>query len=1054
MSLSSCRWPDQTMNSMCRLKNSMWRVFLHEAPGPVREVRVITPSLFDMELARRLAWVSLQWLSALDNTLPRCAHDRDSYRIEIDSRRLHLPNEGQIWELKDVSRKEHVALVHKGFSVKRRVLDYVGFYTPEAMIRTIKIWEITASRFWRGLIRTPIRVADDGSTIFSDFAVARSIDTNHILRGRPVSTLSERERSCLCAGLLENGCFRDQFTEIAAAAFQQAEGRFESESDITAGGDRANPIGSYKFVLVEDQLRLIPFHYRGQEAGEREAIELYRHFLKCVYGASGMYFLKKDYAIEVEGDGPLLPEHIFKANIAANVTTHHFAHNLLQKLRRIFSDVPEMAESGSSSAAGADASPTPIGSFYDFYSRFSQTRYMAELSIRSVKGLYDYMIARPSLRDAGSQIIVRLIRSLLNLDEGAPPPDNLKYLSPLGFDQLMSVYMNGFDLSPQASDQPAFTGRTIRHLAIAGYKTMGDPKLQDHCRSHFETLHIFSSLQTTKGGATATWADPSAFYELLSHVISKKNIWRWDIVNPKILQLSEGYARILPGPWLPGESAATSVRTWYQVSSFIDDRGGDTNFVLTPVVDKYRFEERRLPVIKLFRSTAGSPEADSSSVSVAADLNPEGVESLCPVIADYHALPTLYKSTMPIWLAMLWAGSHELAAQRFQPLGSVQDQVERPELHKQYLKLRATSESYQEERILEFLASSPILKDRMRLSEDQDEAIRQVRISLWDPFQSALCVRFPEQTGRDRNSPAFREFFLTGLFKDEWTLDYEKQPHLPGRDIVILGHSLGGALAQNTLVRWLTKYHRVPMPMHRYALYGYDCPGAKKEKGSAFSDAQLFSAIVRTYFGSLRDAGLISSELERLAPRWSLSYMFEKDSNVPEAGYHYLGADGSPESPFYTFSATVISPIEQTAVHPEITTLPVHGRRMGHAQENRDYIQDPIPPTRLYLLKSGWGLPFSESRRIMSQFGYVTVAPRILEAGRSLYGRVRASKLLEQQREADRRRHPLGDEEARLSGLPVALLGMMAIPGADGSSSSGTSGDEELPFPTERERVL
>ena len=87
-------------------------------------------------------------------------------------------------------------------------------------------------------------------------------------------------------------------------------------------------------------------------------------------------------------------------------------------------------------------------------------------------------------------------------------------------DRLVDVVIRGntvlWDalIEKDAEPETIFTGRKITHLAITGYKTMGNRNVYDPCRNLFEGLHIFQELTRENGN-----------YELLSEVIAKKSLW-------------------------------------------------------------------------------------------------------------------------------------------------------------------------------------------------------------------------------------------------------------------------------------------------------------------------------------------------------------------------------------------------------------------------------------------------------------------------------------------------------------------------------------------------
>ena len=371
--------------------------------------------------------------------------------------------------------------------------------------------------------------------------------------------------------------FTDPFTRLATLAFQTVETVFQAERKIK---------GSFRFILDDEgTLHLVPVALVPSEKEKEEnkkAVKAFRDFAVSEYGKDNVRYLEQAYGFYfsqmIEKGEPLYPDHIFKTNIGAN--TFLLSH---------------------------------IEAFYEKLVKVHAMRKLDpdEFSVRELRG------------------IVRKVTSpkeLLNL-LGKKPPPSFKQLSCEQASNIISIFM------PTAEERElAYTGRKIRHRAIWGWSEDDECQRENPAADLFELLHLFSDLETSK---------VEHYYELIAHVVAKKNLFASYIVDDKIV--------IFPGLLMPAPHSDDGIKRWYYSETLVSDQEGNFNYVLlgaSPAFD--------LPMIKLYRNTVSECNNIDWLGSIKADLNPYGSPGpLNPDKASNYEKADIESRSLALWVGYL-----------------------------------------------------------------------------------------------------------------------------------------------------------------------------------------------------------------------------------------------------------------------------------------------------------------------------------------------------------------------------------------------------------------
>jgi hypothetical protein len=184
-------------------------------------------------------------------------------------------------------------------------------------------------------------------------------------------------------------------------------------------------------------------------------------------------------------------------------------------------------------------------------------------------------------------------------------------------------------------------------------------------------------------------------------------------------------------------------------------------------------------------------------------------------------------------------------------------------------------------------------------------------------------------------------------------------------DIAFVGHSLGGTLSEYYLATW---QERVPCPGCSFLCYSANAPAIPSQLDQDFME-----------FGR-RHASVFSA----LGISWSITRQLEYGDIFAQGGGSHLGTTGHvPEDESWLKQKNYVFIPQEDAEALCITTLPTHGRRIGEAEEGKDYIIVPLTPSELYQFDHALWL----TKDLRATFGYrVLQSPVLTECFRRFVG--------------------------------------------------------------------
>lgn len=840
--------------SIDRLDDDLWTFPLPPLPETQegwKEIRIQTPSLIDSPSSRyRLAHLVAKALDKIKNDIQ--TRLENGFTLKISNNGADL--EGRWWIR---IRPEEWGL-------------WARFWQSLPYTHKMKDWSV----------RTIEIIKEDSNSFLSQVTALFSRNLVSINEPLPLPKLETTYRTDLSLeAQLQQPSFSDPFTQLASQAFQTVERHFVSEYPMR---------GNHRFLYEGDTLKLKEFFSSTFSPKEKEenkkAVLAFFHFALQEYGKEHVDYLQYAFGFNfeemMEKGEPLLPDHVFKLNIGVNNIEISHVQQLYEKFSNLHREL-EINEKNKDEGIG--------------WNREQLGKTPHHFSIRELRGLHNLL-----KNEKASWPTLGELSSFLNRFLGTSTPAEVKKLSPEKFNQLAGILM------PSEEDRErCFTGRKIRHLAILGYKTMGDYSVPDPARNIFESLHIYSDLEKAED-----WLN---FYELITHVVCKKELFSAHPPSPRYPEKPEWHVgRLIPAP-----ASVSGEKRWFYVDAMTDDNEGDLNYVLLPACDHYVREDRALPFIKLYRSTASNREALDSVDSIAADFNPYGSPgSLHPEKGDGYEFPYFHERTIPLWVGYILHIGNLLQ-------NPVEDE-------KKILGLLKTAiEEYK--------------KGFRYLSKERARFISTLQANT-DPTEVYSLLY--QEADRMRELPSYKT----------------------AQDIIFCGHSLGGALAQFGMNYFGSHRNRIPCPRYNFVCFEIDGPAANTKDDREFMQ-----------FGRCH-----SEVIRGLGQNWRITHRFEYGDIIPLAGESHQGTTGydkEMDEEWLTMDVHVFKPLEE-AKALEILTAPTHGRRIGQAEESRDYTMMPLSPADLWTLDHAWKL----NPRLRFAYGFpVVLSPKLVEVSRRFF---------------------------------------------------------------------
>lgn len=706
--------------------------------------------------------------------------------------------------------------------------------------------------------------------------------------------------------LLRRPQFSDPFTELAALSFQSAEQFFVMESAHRGSLQFVRRGGRLRLDPIEDTASMprpsprssppSPSHTAATEGSQetsesipvplsprmtgnfldafldttetgtssklsqqkeenRTILSYFMKHLRQEYGVWLIDFLKHTYDLDLkkmyEEGLPLFPDHVFKANIGANNIEYGHLVALVHTLRRLVQDIEQ--------------SPLEHKKpFLDYLVLRDEIGSLGHLSLRECRKLIQQVQEFSHKEAILLEDVLVYLKGLLPEETREPAS-----LPPAQFHALVHLLVS----TTEELDR-AFTGRKIRHSAIFGYHTMGDKKVANSCRDLFELLHIFQEMKES------SWP---AYFELLSHVVAKKTLFRRNI---------DGTGWHV-GLLLPGPNVNEGHETWYYNDTFLDDSKGNFSYTLKPACDGYRqgpheqLGPKPLPYIKLYRSTASDKSALNSHDSLRADLNPDGSPgSLNPSLSYEYERKNFESRTLPLWMGYVLLGY----------------------LYKD--KPTPSYEGWMQKAVQLFAEYRTQYKKESVITEGELTALQKMR--------------------SERNYPLLLETLL------EKSTQLGEDPRMKiSQDIAFVGHSLGGGLAQDGVYQFCTRTKRVPLPEATIICSTSHPPAIDNVKNTRFmnlgQEHQEMLSLNRMGYHIWHQF-----ELGDFVPQAGGSHLGTPVYPPKPVDYHELSLPSERQRQWLTFHAHVFKPLI-SAKSMEIVDVPTHGRRIGHAMLDRDY---------------------------------------------------------------------------------------------------------------------
>jgi len=544
--------------------------------------------------------------------------------------------------------------------------------------------------------------------------------------------------------------FEDPFTKLASVVHQTFEGPFVMET-----GHR----GDYHFCIQDGLLGLKKLEPDLLCMDENTSVlRVYAAYLMAEFGPAIVSQLQESYGIDLnkmlELGEPLLPDHVAKCNIGVNDIG-------MGDLERLWSELHRMGE------FIQEFDPlTPLDEVWPQLERRrlpSPPMFVSQTKVRSSSRIPPMFSGRVRRRLKEHCQTVGQFWDFLHWLFDGDPCGSVREASVDKFNTVIALLM-----STDAQLHRAFTGREIEHLAISGFQTIGNQNAENPCRDLFELLHIFPQLRKQNDG--------EKFPELLSHVFSKKNLFR---KNPDHRKSFLSIGMIIPGPTMTG-----GVKTYFFTKSLIDDGRGCFSYSLEPICVNARLSENKLlPWLKVFRSTNSNSNAPHWFGSILADLNPLGAPGEYSIgLASKYEREEFEMRTIPLWVAhLVYAGKNKENGDLF---------------------ARELLESYEQLKIyLDMVRPSKKIEITLKL----EECLKAENWKFLRKKLTLLADEFREQVG-------------------------EKLP----QDIYFVGHSLGGGFAQ--LIMWydLVYQKRLPAPGCTWHCIDFNGPAINESQSASF----------------------------------------------------------------------------------------------------------------------------------------------------------------------------------------------------------------------------
>ncbi len=781
---------------------------------------------------------------------------------------------------------------------------------PKTGIANVVMKDFIRSTKISGALEVEVKVASPNakSDLVLNIAPPEVIEQSHV---------GPRSRGELFDTILEDGLFKDPYTELSSKAMQQLEGNF-SQKDLSAKQLAALP--EYCLVKVGDNLAIAKVkEIPANAAPNREVVEAYRQQLVSTYGESKVRYIEHLYDINLTdmatNGSPLLTEVVYRMNIGVG--------NLeIQDINELATGIAALTRQG------PDQRPSNVP---------LKTLALEEsgLPLQAWRGIMNHFQeqgnANPTLGDLRQWAAATGFANR-----------GTSELSPQAFAEATKI----LSFSP-AEREEQYTGRKILHYIHSAYSVAGVTVYKPWVDQQ-ELLQAFGDIDSYYKNydlkKNPNLPDPMEYYtEVLAQVICKKHLVR---SHP-----TENYrvGALIPAP----PDLKTGQPRWYVVAGAYNNGHGNFNYVLEPACN-----DPSLPAIKLCRSTASDPYALDGGASIRSDINPLNAPGyLGRDLLDSYEEQFFKDRTIPLWsaysenaanllhqinpanpdvnnvkqvFAELNHANHYLEQSMVPPRRTLMDVVS----HNDYALMELAKEAYR--------FRSPVDADNLKLlfkydstkakdiSLDQQVsdarkmkvAVEKLLESNISPQKKQMCTSILADLERVINPPVADQPALIAQLKEiegaalralsdtpprtaealasitQWQNIIETHARDTGensaskkkQDVLYVGHSLGGALAQRYMAEQTLLKDRLPVAGSHTTLYAFDAPGINevdnrsymskgRENAELIKQMNVEPKVIQRYeggdfipgAGGGEHLGTVSSERElREAGQWLL----------------------------------------------------------------------------------------------------------------------------------------------------------------------------------------
>lgn len=774
------------------------------------------------------------------------------------------------------------------------------------------------------------------------------LDSSETSTAKPFSFLKNTTReTTFLSHFAKTGAFSDPYTQLSTLAFQKYE-KFYSAHDPVKG-EKVD--SDYALIETTQGLALIQrYQTRMRPRKERsDTIKNYHRFLIETYGKEKIGYIEKCYGIHLEemakkGES-LTPEIIYRMNIGLGNLENQDVQNLYSKLQKLKELI-------------TDRSLDKEESVMTFLNRNKE---LLDFCFFEIKGILQILPEEANLKD---------LESFLNRWDLSLSFDQVK--TPL-FNQLIKI------LSPTPEEQEKeYTGRKI-YQPITGYYTTGSKTVFKPWLDQQELLQVFQDIPSQ------SW---DYYYEKLCHVICKKHlarqhptdIYRVGALIPaphlsgepqwyKVTSLVNNGRGIVSYTLEPASFPSSLPAIKLYRSTALDryalDSQSSVQNDLNPLnppgyegaylSENYEmdfFKNRTIPTWVAYQHQANThiqsllSEPDSITPQSLRLIYTHLFNSTLELQKNYiqqhtpHSFAGFVKKYDAELIdllreAYLW---DEVSTRDFLHLSKILYQTNKSE------PLHSLSSTVLEEKnkklsfishILKILPSSKLKKDLSIIVD------RELEESTQSQKESSPLFKKLNKQARDAASLLLEDSLSSPkTLKKTWNrlqkwnrllLNHaralkEDIASKQSQNLVLAGHSLGGACAQQGLVSFVVHHNRLPLPDHHIEIRSFDEPGIRAEDNETFKE-----------FGCRH-----SQLLEAQGSKFRITRRQEEGDFIPIAGEEHLGAATEQEeaalAKWLSFDAAVQREISRTQDSTITSSFTAHATQFETGKRHAKWV--------------------------------------------------------------------------------------------------------------------